>query len=125
MLSPYSNMEGNVEIDNPFYSGLMLQRKSIDGGSFRRDSVSDGPNRSVIENKQFGSGNPFKQEKGSLMDNKKSRKTPLLGNITPQNLTSVTVMQPLMFCENAAHQVVASQLSISPPRKQIMTERKP
>jgi cobalt-zinc-cadmium resistance protein CzcA len=42
MLTPYSNMEGNVEVDNPFYSGLMLQRKSIDGGSFRRDSHSDG-----------------------------------------------------------------------------------
>ena len=53
MLSPYSNMEGNVEVDNPFYSGLMLQRKSIDcgGNSFRRDSLNDGPNRSVIENK--------------------------------------------------------------------------
>lgn len=41
MLSPYHKMEGNVDVDNPFYSGLMLERKSIEGGgshSFRRET---------------------------------------------------------------------------------------
>jgi hypothetical protein len=30
-MSPYQNLEGNIEVSNPFYSGLMLERKSIDG----------------------------------------------------------------------------------------------
>jgi len=30
-MSPYHHLEGNIEVSNPFYSGLMLERKSIDG----------------------------------------------------------------------------------------------
>ena len=30
-MSPYHHLEGNIEVSNPFYSDLMLERKSIDG----------------------------------------------------------------------------------------------
>ncbi len=30
-MNPYHHLEGNIEVSNPFYSGLMLERKSFDG----------------------------------------------------------------------------------------------
>jgi hypothetical protein len=114
MLSPYQKMEGNIEVDNPFYSGLMLERKSIDGGnpSFRRDSGDQSKiknNRSVID-KNINNSFPFKSEKSPPLRldsdiTKLQRITPIL-SVTPQNKTP-TVIQPLVFSEKAATQILS------------------
>jgi hypothetical protein len=49
-MNPYHHLEGNIEIANPFYSGLMLERKSIDG----LDSLAGG-------NSSFGKSNMSKK----------------------------------------------------------------
>ena len=98
MLSPYQNMEGNIEVDNPFYSGLMLERKSIDSGgpSFRRESDDinkiNKNNRSVIDKNQNNS-KPIKGQKNSPLRldsdiTKLQRITPAISS-TPQNKTPV------------------------------------
>ena len=91
MLSPYQNMEGNIEVNNPFYSGLMLERKSIEGSgspSFQRESGDLSKvknNRSVIE--KNNNSNPFKPDKSPSLRldsdiTKLQRITPAL-SVTP------------------------------------------
>ena len=136
MLSPYQKMEGNIEVENPFYSGLMLERKSFDGGnpSFRRDSGDYNKiknNRSVTD-KNNNNSCPFKPEKSPPLRldsdiTKLQRITPIL-SVTPQNKTP-TVIQPLVFSEQAATQILSDltkTAKISPQHHEIPAyERKP
>ena len=136
MLSPYQKMEGNIEVENPFYSGLMLERKSFDGGnpSFRRDSGDYNKiknNRSVID-KNNNNSCPFKPEKSPPLRldsdiTKLQRITPIL-SVTPQNKTP-TAIQPLVFSEQAATKILSDltkTANISPQHHEIpANKRKP